>query len=132
MGKSNAHMRAFMRRILNAANKRVADDGAFDAMAPYYDGEISVQSFERLQSELLSASWVEDKDASESPAEGIAGEAIDEMLMQDDGEELPEETDGVGNTASLNQEGYEQVAALKSNKEMKKFAHRILKAEARY
>jgi len=129
--KSNAHMRAFMRRILNAANKRVTDDGAFDAMAPYYDGEISVQSFEKLQSELLAVNWIEDKDTADSSIgeEGLAGEVVDEMLMESSTEILDE---SIGSTAPLNQEGYEQVAALVSNKEMKKFAHRICKAEARY
>jgi hypothetical protein len=128
--KSNAHMRAFMRRILNAANKRTTDEGAFDAMAPYYDGEISVQSFERLQSELMEARWIEDKEAAfPDTDESLPEKVVDEILLQG-AEEVPDT--GVGSTARLNQEGYEQVAALVSNKEMKKFAHRIMKAEARY
>merc|ERR1719329_1379665 len=81
--KSNAHMRAFMRRILNAANKKVADEGAFDALAPYYDGEISVQNFEQLQSELLAADWVQDHGATQSGS-SIASKVVDEMLMQND------------------------------------------------
>merc|ERR550537_2162325 len=37
-----------------------------------------------------------------------------------------------GATATLTEEGYQQVAALKSNKDMKEFAHRILGSEALY
>jgi len=61
--KSRGNMRAFMRRILNAAGKKVTDEVAFDGLAAYYDGETSVRSFNELQSELLSASWTEDKSA---------------------------------------------------------------------
>jgi len=60
--KSSANMRAFMRRILNAGKKAASDETAFDAVAPLYDGEVSVQSFDRLQHELLSAAWAEPLD----------------------------------------------------------------------
>merc|ERR1719191_1580708 len=43
-----------------------------------------------------------------------------------------QKSDVLGSTAPLTEEGYQQVAALKSNKEMKAFAHRVLKSEARY
>merc|ERR1719409_376347 len=126
------HMRAYMRRILNRANKKVLDESAFAALAPYYSGEVSVQSFDKLQQELISAPWVQDKEP-EGTADPLVGEVVDVALLQDDGQ-----TDdivvhqGVGTTAPLTEEGYQQVAAEKSNKEMKAFAHRILNSEGRY
>merc|ERR1719238_2674289 len=51
--KNAANMRAFMRRVLKASGRVVSDEAAFSAVAPYYDGEVSVQNFEQLQRELL-------------------------------------------------------------------------------
>lgn len=56
--KSNAHMMAFARRILNLNNKVCSDEGALIGLIPYYSGEVSAQSFDQLTRELLSAPWV--------------------------------------------------------------------------
>merc|ERR1712176_1557204 len=109
-------MRAFMRRILNAANKKALDEGAFDAMAPMYDGEYgpaSLQSFDKLQQELLSAPWVVDKDTIADAPTGLSTDVVDEMLLQSSIRENPVS----GAIAPLTEEGYQQVVALKSNKE---------------
>lgn len=129
---SNAHLRAYMRRILNSAGKKVTDAGAFDAMVEMESDDH--QSFDELRERLVTSEWVADKDnAVAENIEDLASEVVDntsdEMLMQ----ELPaDEKESVGATAPLSQEGYEQVAALVNNKEMKKFAHRILQNDARY
>merc|ERR1719163_1730948 len=77
--KNNAHMRAFMRRILNAADKKVTDEDSFEAMAPMYDGEYgpaSLQSFEKLQQELLSVPWVVDKDVSVEVEDSLGTQVV--------------------------------------------------------
>merc|ERR550514_1470186 len=55
--KSKPHMVAFARRILDAAAKKPDDEGALIGLIPYFDGEIAVQSFDVLSTELLSAPW---------------------------------------------------------------------------
>jgi len=80
--KSNAHMMAFARRILNLNNKVCSDEGALIGLVPYYSGEVTVQSFDQLTRELLSAPWAvvpgavalsektnEDPEAVEEPVE---------------------------------------------------------------
>jgi len=56
--KSNAHMMAFARRILNLNNKVCSDEGALIGLVPYYSGQVTVQSFDLLTRELLSAPWI--------------------------------------------------------------------------
>merc|ERR1719238_1342246 len=60
-----------MRRVLKAGGRVVSDEAAFSAAAPYYDGEKSVQSFEQLQHELLSAAWAVPIDAAAAGDEGV-------------------------------------------------------------
>lgn len=55
------HMLAFARRILNAAGKVVTDEGALSGLMMWHDGEIAVQTYDRLRDELLRAEWVADK-----------------------------------------------------------------------
>merc|ERR1719491_308067 len=131
--KSKANMRAFMRRILNAEKKAVSDDEAFFAVAASYDGEVSTQSFEQLKTELLSAPWAVARSHEQvAPAEeeNVQEAVVNEVLLQAGAQK--EGDTGLGNTAPLTEEGYQQVADMKNNKEMKKFAHRILNSEARY
>merc|ERR1711957_724859 len=131
--KSKANMRAFMRRILNAERKTVSDEEAFLAVAPYYDGEVSTQSFEQLKTELLSAPWAAartDEQAAPAEEENVEEDVVSEVLLQAGAQKAGDA--GLGNTAPLTEEGYQQVAELKNNKELKKFAHRILNSEARY
>ena len=131
--KCSANMRAFMRRILNAEKKTVSDEEAFFAVAPYYDGEVSTQSFEQLKTELVSAPWAaarSDEQAAPAEEENVEEAVVNEVLLQAGAQKAGDA--GLGNTAALTEEGYQQVADLKNNKEMKKFAHRILNSEARY
>jgi len=131
--KSKANMRAFMRRILNAEKKTVSDEEAFFAVAPSYDGEVSTQSFEQLKTELLSAPWAvarSDEQVAPAEEENVQEAVVNEVLLQAGAQKAGDA--GLGNTAPLTEEGYQQVADMKNNKEMKKFAHRILNSEARY
>jgi len=63
--KSKPHMTAFARRLLDASAHKSVDEGAFNGLVPYYSGEISVQSFDALKHELLSAPWVAPRDEPE-------------------------------------------------------------------
>merc|ERR1740117_1780689 len=131
--KSDANMRAFMRRILNADKRTVSNEEAFFAVAPYFDGEVSTQSFEQLKTELLSAPWAaarSDEQAASAEEENVEEAVVNEVLLQAGAQKAGDA--GLGNTAPLTEEGYQQVADMKNNKEMKKFAHRILSSEARY
>merc|ERR1719183_3102853 len=57
---SRAHMTAFARRIVKEEHKVVVDEGALAGLVPYHNGELSVQSFDKLKQDLLSADWVKD------------------------------------------------------------------------
>merc|ERR1719331_62401 len=71
--------------------------------------------------------WVvENEDVGMQAEAGLTAEVVDEMLVQTSDEGVS------GATAPLTDDGYQQVAALKSNRDMKEFAHRILSSEARY
>merc|ERR1712032_1471039 len=62
---NEAHMAAFARRILDAHGMKMTDESKFKGLLPWFDGRTSVQSFEKLQSELLAATWVEPRIKSE-------------------------------------------------------------------
>ena len=108
----------------------MSDEVAFNAVAPEYDGEVSVQTLNRFQEELLSAAWAvmraNEEDAAEATddAKGAVG---DEVLLK----EGIKSTDAVlGSTAPLTEDAYQQVVALLSNHWMKAFVHLILNSEA--
>merc|ERR1719162_1055173 len=63
--KSKPHMMAYARRILDDSFKKSSDEGALIGLMPYFDGEISVQSFGQLRSELLSAPWAVSRDSDQ-------------------------------------------------------------------
>merc|ERR1711957_870319 len=101
--------------------------------APSYDGEVSTQSFEQLKTELLSAPWAaarSDEQVAPAEEENVQEAVVNEVLLQAGAQKAGDA--GLGNTAPLTEEGYQQVADMKNNQEMKKFAHRILNSEARY
>jgi len=56
--RDNAQMMAFARRVLDAREKRVTDDGVLAGIVPYFSGVVSVQNFGRLNQRLLSAPGV--------------------------------------------------------------------------
>merc|ERR1719326_1300230 len=84
--KSRAHMIAFARRILDSADKKCADEGALIGLIPYFDGEISVQTFEALGKELVSAPWASPRTAPPVPA------ALAKVSREDPDEEPAETT----------------------------------------
>lgn len=50
-------MKVFSRRLVKMEGGRVQSEGDLSGMVPFYDGEVSVQSFAKLRQELLSARW---------------------------------------------------------------------------
>jgi hypothetical protein len=64
--RSKAHMMAFARRILDAEDRKCNSEGDLSGMMSYFDGEISVQTFEQLRRELLSASWAQPREKVEA------------------------------------------------------------------
>lgn len=89
--KSNAHMMAFARRILNFHNKKCSDEGAFSGIVPYFSGAVSVQNFGQLSQELLSAPWV--VTPGKDVVAGTLSVALSEKTKEDpEAEEEPVET----------------------------------------
>lgn len=103
--KSTGSTRAFLRRLLEADHSKVTDDKAFDGVVRIYSGEMAAQkSLAELQQVLKSAPWV----VPLGDWQGLSG-----------------------STAPLTEEGYQLVAKLKNDDEMKSFIHRLLESEAR-
>jgi len=63
--KSKSHMMAYSRRLLDGFLRKCSDEGALKGVVPYFNGEISVQSFEQLKKELLSAPWAVARDSEQ-------------------------------------------------------------------
>lgn len=53
--KDNAEMMVFARRVLDAHDKKVTDEGVLTGIVPYFSGVVSIQNFGRLSQRLLSA-----------------------------------------------------------------------------
>lgn len=103
--KSTGNTRAYLRRLLEADHNKVTDDKALDGVVRVYSGEMAAQrSFAELGQELKSAPWV---------------------VPLGDWQGLK------GSTAPLSEEGYQLVAKLRSDEEMKTFIRRLLDSEAR-
>jgi hypothetical protein len=80
--KSKENFMAFARRILDQANLKVADEGSFKGLVPYYDGETAIQSFEQLQHELTSAAWVKNRDEPE-PLPVLAAMQVNKSISEE-------------------------------------------------
>jgi hypothetical protein len=103
--KSTGNTRAYLRRLLEADHNKVTDDKALDGVVRVYSGEMAAQrSFAELGQELKSAPWV----VPLGEWQGLKG-----------------------STAPLSEEGYQLVAKLRSDEEMKTFIRRLLDSEAR-
>jgi hypothetical protein len=100
-----SQMKAFARRIANADGKKIVDESKFNGILPYYNGQVSVQSFAALQKELLSAPWVQ---------------SVRDWEYAD------------GNNVPLTEEGYQRVAKMQNNTMMKTFIRRVLSSQARF
>jgi len=104
--RSRAHMTAFARRILKEEHKNVVDEGALAGLVPYHSGEISVQSFDKLRQDLLSADWVKDAEAetplTESGYQLVALRKSDDEMMAFAHRVAESEARHVGNTTELN------------------------------
>jgi len=103
--KNNAQMKAFMRRILDKEGLVVTDEASFNGVVPFYSGVVGSQTFQVMRAEVLNSQWA-----------------------------LPlKDWDGVtGETAPLNELGYELVAKMQKDDEMRAFIVRLLSTEARH
>ena len=124
------NMQALMRSVLKAVKKSMSDEAAFNAVAPEYDGEVSVQSLNRFQEELWSAAWAvmraNEQNAVEA-TDNVEGAVVDEVLLK---VEKTSTDAGLDSTASLTEYAYQQVAALPGNHEMKALVTGCLTAVA--
>lgn len=103
--RSVGHMRAYVRRLLESAQLKITDDKALDTLVRVYSNDLATQrSFAGLTQELKLASWV----APLGDWQGLSGA-----------------------TAPISEDGYQLVARLRSNDEMKVFIQRVLASEAR-
>eukprot|EP00747_Dinoflagellata_sp_TGD_P089121 gnl/TRDRNA2_/TRDRNA2_164219_c0_seq2.p1 gnl/TRDRNA2_/TRDRNA2_164219_c0~~gnl/TRDRNA2_/TRDRNA2_164219_c0_seq2.p1 ORF type:complete len:482 (-),score=91.22 gnl/TRDRNA2_/TRDRNA2_164219_c0_seq2:352-1623(-) len=98
--RSNHEMGLFVRRLAKHLGLRVTDDGGLNGVVPYYSGEVQTQHFDALTQEILQAaqqrSWI--------------------------GPEVVAD----GTSASLDDDGYKAVAALRNDREMELFIRRAV------
>lgn len=94
-----------MRRILDKEGLVVTDEASFNGVVPFYSGVASAQTFQLLRTELLASKWV----VPLTNWDGITG-----------------------GTAPLNEVGYDLVAKMQSDDDMKIFIARLLSTEARH
>jgi len=132
---SRAHMTAFARRILNEEHKKIMDEAALAGLVPYHSGEISVQSFEKLKQDLLSADWVRDAEAetplTESGYQLIASHKSDDEMMAFAHRVMESEARHVGNATELSRlvpfysgtQGVQSLEALKTELREKWWVH---------
>jgi hypothetical protein len=106
--KNMGQMKAFMRRIIAADGNAVTDEAGLSGVAPFYSGQVAMQSFEALQKDTRAATWV--------------------MPLK----EFRKAERTWGGTAPLSEEGYQRVAEMKSDKEMTDFVNRVIASEARW
>jgi len=104
--KDDNQMKEFILRVVQKNDCKVVEDGGLDGIVPWFSGTPMSQSFVALENTLLfavlshaknSTAWLAFKNS-----EGISGD-----------------------TAELSFVGYVEVAAMKNDEEMKKFARRV-------
>lgn len=103
--KSDDDMEMFIRRVIDAYDCRIIDQGVFMSTVPWFSGTTKVQSFEKLQETLMYAVLV--------------AQAGHPWLAY-------KNTDGTtGRNAELSLIGYVEVAATRKQTEMLSFARRV-------
>lgn len=118
--KSNAEMGTYIRRVISSMGLSVTDEAGLTGVVPYYSGMSATQSFAALKHEIISApKWIgHSKAALHSDGHESAS-----FLVHGDHSGMSMVT---GASATLNEDGYESVAKLKNNAEMKTFIQRVV------
>jgi len=123
--QSQEAMQAFAEKLVEEDGLKVKDAGMLKRIMPYYSGECAKQSMKALRTELheataphgCHAAWVEKKAGSKEHHSLLSKKPAATVHPQH------------GDKAPLNEPGYQAVAALKSDDEMKTFIRRASKAE---
>merc|ERR1719498_428507 len=102
--KSDDDMEMFMRRVIDAYDCKIINQGGFMSTVPWFSGMTAVQSFERLQETLLFA---------------VLSRTCKPWLHY-------KNSDGAnGSNAELSDMGYVEVAATRKQPEMVSFVRRL-------
>jgi len=113
--KDQKEMEIFVRRLIDKMGVKIVNEGGFQGMVKYYSGIDNVQDFEKLVQEIRSAphaprSWAAWKTA----------------LLEIKSRKVSSGSSGLGNTASLDELGYQSVVDLKDDAQMGDFIRRLI------
>jgi len=118
--QNDAEMKAFVLRVILAGNGTVQDSTHLQGFAPWYSGTSTTQTFNALVSELATSDWVN------GFSQSLVLEQNDHPPLQH--LSLMANRLSLGMSAPLDAEGYQLVAALRSDDEMKAFVRRVVDA----
>jgi hypothetical protein len=136
--QDDSEMEDFISRVIFVHDAHVVDKKHVTALAPYYSGTKRVQTFAALVKELTGLTWATGftENATNGEADAYTRmafrvyqkkEALATALIKN-GEITGETAAVTGSDAHLDEAGYQAVAKLKSNDEMKKFIKRVVSA----
>lgn len=102
--KSDDDMEMFVRRVIDAYDCKIVNQGSFMSVVPWFSGTTAVQSFEKLQETLLYA---------------VLAQKGKPWLAYKNSDQT------TGKNAELSFMGYVEVAATRQQEEMVSFARRV-------
>jgi len=119
--RSPRDMSDFAERVLMREGYFLTQRDALQGLMPWHSCEKGIQSFVRLQEDINKAAGEKKTWLSVKPAKGGSSTKHGSLMLG----QKSASTRGLGTTAPLNEDGYQQVADLTNNDEMGVFALRV-------